>query len=421
MVSVLFVILPILASGCTQQPTASSDQAAQTADSQKPALKLVHPEKKDIRRMIERPGYNIQAFERTPLYAKIAGYVSKWNFDIGDAVHEGDVLAELYIPEMTVELKQKEAAVRQASSEIKQTEAAILRAQAELERTKSQYARLEKVNRSGVLDKEQVDETRLGFEAAQAAVVKAHADVDVAKAKLEVAEADRDHVQTLLQYTQVKAPYDGVVTRRTVNKGDFVQPAAANKGEALFVIDRIKPMRVFVDVSELDAVWVHEGAAVHLHAQALPDQQFHGTVTRTTKSMDRQNRNLRVEIDLPNTDGKLLPGMYMTATLIVERKNVWTLPIAAVATQGEQNFCYRVENGVTVRTRIRVGLRGSEVVEVLSKQTKPSKPGNEAPWEDISGDELVVASNVASLTEGVQVDKFPTNIQKNITTIATEH
>src|SRR5207244_761696 len=102
--------------------------------------------------------------------------------------------------------------------------------------------RLARVGRSGVLDKEQVDETRFGFEASQAAVAKAQADVEVAKARLEVAKADRDHVQTLLQYTKVRAPYDGVVTgARTINIGDFVQPGAANKAESLFVVERIKP------------------------------------------------------------------------------------------------------------------------------------------------------------------------------------
>jgi multidrug efflux pump subunit AcrA (membrane-fusion protein) len=91
-------------------------------------VKVVYPEKKDVRRPIERPGYNIEAYERTSLYAKIAGYVQKWNVDMGDSVRKDDILAELYIPEMEVELKQKEASVRQAASEIEQAEAAKLRA-----------------------------------------------------------------------------------------------------------------------------------------------------------------------------------------------------------------------------------------------------------------------------------------------------
>src|SRR5262249_32809651 len=139
-----------LAAGCNRPPTASREQVAQAAPSETPAVKVVQPEKKDVRRLIERPGYNVEAYERTALYAKIAGYVRKWNFDMGDSVHKDDLLAELYIPELEVELSQKEAAVGQAASEIKQSDAALLRAQFELERAKGQYERLARVGRSGV-------------------------------------------------------------------------------------------------------------------------------------------------------------------------------------------------------------------------------------------------------------------------------
>jgi RND family efflux transporter MFP subunit len=255
-----------------------------------------------------------------------------------------------------------------------------------------------------VLDKEQVDETRLGFMAAEAAVAKALADVDVAKARLEVAQADKEHVQTLLQYTKVRAPYDGVVTRRNVNTGDFVQPAAGtSKGESLFVVEKVDPVRVFINVQELEAVWVRDGDTALIRPQSLQGQQFKGKVTRTSGALNPQNRTLRTEIDLPNAEGKLLPGMYVTATIIAERKQVWALPVAAVVTQGEQTFCYRVEGGKAVRTSIQVGLRGNELVEVLKKQGKPATAGAEGPWQDLTGEEVVVKENVAGLTDGQAV------------------
>src|SRR5437660_7553009 len=123
-------------SGCNRQPAASRDEAAAP---EAPEVKVVRPKKKDVRRPVERPGYNIEAYERTPLYAKIPGYIQKWNFDIGDRVRKDDLLAELDIPEMAVELKQKEATVRQAAAEIEQAHAAKQRAEADQERAKSQY------------------------------------------------------------------------------------------------------------------------------------------------------------------------------------------------------------------------------------------------------------------------------------------
>jgi RND family efflux transporter MFP subunit len=401
-------VLVGLAAGCNRQPTASSDKPAQAAPAGPAAVKVVHPERKDVRHPIERPGYNIEAYERTPIYAKIAGYVRKWNFDMGDAVRKGDILAELDIPEMDVELKQKQASILQAASEIKQAEADVLRTQAEERRAKSQYDRLARVGSSGTLDKDQVDEYRLGSEAAQAAVAKAQADVDVARQRLKVAEANRDHVATLLQYTKIPAPYDGVVTRRGVNTGDFVQPASAAKGESLFVVEKVDPVRVFVNVQEPEAVWVRDGDAALVRVESLQGRQFKGTVTRSSGSLNPQNRTLRTEIDLPNPAGPdgerpLKPGMFVNATIIAQRKNVWTLPAPAVAAQGEQAFCYRVEDGKALRTPIQVGLRGSDRVEVVKKQTKPVTPVEEVVWEDWTGDEVIVAADPASLTEGQAV------------------
>src|SRR5262249_17844970 len=144
---------------------------------------------------------------------------------------------------------------------------------------------------------------------------------------------------------------------------------------------------------ELEAVWVRDGDVALIRVQGLQGQQFKGTVTRSSKSLNR--RTLRTQIDLPNTDEKLLPGMFVNATIIAEHKNVWSLPATAVVTRGEQTFCYRVESGKAVRMPIRVGLRGNEPdnerVEVVKKQVKPSRAGEEAPWEDFSGEEVIVA------------------------------
>jgi HlyD family secretion protein len=395
--SVTMVLLGMV-SGCNQP---SATPSGETTASKTPEVKVVRPEKKDVRRLIERPGYNIEAYERTPLYARISGYVQKWTADMGDRVPKDAVLAELYVPEMDVELKQKEASMRQASAEIEQAKTVILRAQAELERAQSQYTRLAQAGRGGLLGKDEVDEYRLGFEAAQAALAKAKADVSVAEARLDVAKADRDHVEALLQYTKIRAPYDGVVTRRSINTGDLVQPNAANKSDSLFVVEKVDPVRVFVNVQELEAVWVRDGDVALIRPQSLQGQEFKGKVTRTAGALHPQNRTLRTEIDLPNAEGKLMPGMYVTATVIAEHKNVWALPVAVVVTQGEQTFCYRVENGKAVRTPIQVGLRGNELVEVLKKQTKPA-PDQESVWEDFTGEEVIVA-NAVSVTDGQAV------------------
>jgi RND family efflux transporter MFP subunit len=409
-----------LVGGCTRpQADGSQKEPAQAASAQLPTVKVAHPQKKDVRRFIDRPGYNIEAYERTPLYAKIASYVLKWNFDIGDSVkgpkydssgklvYAGDVLAELYIPEMDVEFTQKKATVLQAAAEIEQAGAAVLRAEADLKRAKSQSDRLARLGRDGTVTKEEVEEARLGFEAAQAALAKAQADKETAAARKKVAEADRDRVETLLEYRQIRAPFDGVVTRRAVNTKDFVQPAAANKGESLFVVERIQPVRVFIHVQEPDNVWVREGDVALIRVKSLQGRVFESPVTRTSKSLNPQNRTLRTEIDLDNKDGKLLPGMFVDATIIAEHKGAWSLPAKAIMTTGDETFCYRVEKGRAIHTPLQIGMQGNErdneLVEVLKKQIKPPQSTSGAEWQDITGDEIIIATDPASLQDGQAV------------------
>jgi HlyD family secretion protein len=394
--------LLVLTFGCNNPSTPSRDQAAPATSAEATQVKVIRPSKGDVRRPIERPGYNIEAYERTLLYAKVAGYVRKWNFDLGDRVRKDDILAELYVPEMEVELKQKEASVGQAAAEIKQADAAVLRGRAELTRARTQYERLSRL--TAVIEKDQVDEYRLGFDAAQATMAKVEADLDVAKARLKVAEADRDRVQTMLQYTKIPAPFDGIVTGRVVSTGDFVQPVGASKSEAPFVVEKVDPVRVFVNVQELEAVWIHDGDIALIRPQGLPGQQFTGKVTRNSGTLNPQNRTLRTEIDLRNAEGKLLPGMYVTVTIIAEHKNVWTLPASAVAIQGEQAYCYRVEKGKAVRTNIRTGIRNDKLVEILTKETGAPKSSESVPWEDLTGEEVIVENAAAIMKDGQTVN-----------------
>jgi multidrug efflux pump subunit AcrA (membrane-fusion protein) len=363
-------------------------------------IRLVKPERNTVRYAIEQPGFNIEAFQETALYAKISGYVQQWNADLGDRVRKDQVLAELYVPEMEGEVKQKEASVQQASAQVEQARAAILTAQAQLERAQSQFERFQRAGKNGTLDQENIEEARLGFEASRAALAKARADLTGAQAALEVSKANRDIAKTLLQYRYIRAPYDGIITQRYVNKGDFIQPAGARP---LFIVNQIHPVRVFVNVPGVDAPWIKDGDPVTLRLQGAGGEFFQGKVTRNSRSLNPQSRTLRTEIDLPNPQGKLLPGMYVQSSITVEHRHVWTLPAAAIATEGEQTFCYRVENGKALRTPLQIGLTGSGLVEVLKKQVPALSPGGEAKWEDFTGDEFVVASNPTALSDGQDV------------------
>lgn len=390
--------------GCDRPAPAPSATPPRPA-AEGPAVRTVRPERKTVRHAIDQPGFNIEAFQETALYAKVSGYVAKWNVDMGDPVKKGDVLAELDVPEMVVEVKQKEASIRQAEAQVRQAKAAVLTAEARLGRSKSQYERLARVGQGGVLDRENVDEARLGYEAGKAALEKAKADVAAAESLVDVAKANRDYARTMLRYTAIRAPYDGIVTqRRNVSAGDFVRPGDAGaKGQPLYVMQQTDPVRVFVHVPAADAGWAQVGDPVSLRLRGAGGELFRGKVTRTARSLDPQARTLRTEIDVPNPDGKLLSGMYVQARITVEHPDVWTLPAAAVRTEGDQTFCYTVEGGKAIRTPLQVGLRGGGLVEVLKKQARPTTEGEEGRWEAIRGAEEVVAGDAAALRDSQPV------------------
>ena len=391
--------------GC-DRPSAPGPQPAPTGQpaAEAPAVRTMHPERTTVRYEIDQPGFNIEAFQETPLFAKVTGYVAKWNVDIGDPVRKGDVLAELDVPEMVVEVRQKEASIRQAQAQVQQAKAAVLTAQARLERSKSQYERLARVGKGGALDDENVDEARLGYEAGKAALEKSKADVSAAEALVEVAKANRDYAQTMLRYTEIRAPYDGVVTQKNVSAGDLLRPADAGaKGRPLYVVQQLDPVRVFVNVPGADAAWVKDGGPVSLRLQGAGGELFQGKVTRNAHSLGPQARTLRTEIDIPNPEKKLKPGMYVQSRITVEHPDVWTLPAAAVLTEGDQTFCYTVADGRAVRTSLQVGLRGGGLVEVLKKQARPASAVAEGRWEVITGAEEVVAGDAAALRDGQPV------------------
>jgi RND family efflux transporter MFP subunit len=237
----------------------------------------------------------------------------------------------------------------------------------------------------------------------EAEAVRSKAHVDIA-----VAEADRGRMAALLGYAKLTAPYNGVVTRRNVNTRDFVQPPTAGKGEPLYVVERRDVMRVFVEVPEADAAWVAKGTKARIRVQVLPGTELTGEVVRTSYALDRMARTLTAEIDLPNPQDLLRPGMYVHATLNAELPGVMTLPTSAIQTQGDvtqgyQTSCFLVMDGKVRRTPVEVGGRGTDRVQVLKKQPRPTKPDEEGRWEDFTGQEQVVLNNLGALTDGQPV------------------
>lgn len=420
----LGAVLLCAAAGCSRTSTANPVPAPVPARAAAPAqatVTAIRPEMKTVRRAISQPG-QIEANQQTPVYAKVAGFVDAVLRDIGDEVEMGQTLAVVSVPEMDEELAQKEALVTQGRAELERAQKSVAAAEARvalsdalLDRWKSEYDRLQKLMKSkGVIEQQTVEETRYQLDAARAGRDesaanrdRAQADVRVAQAKLQVAQADRRRLEALVDYTIIKAPFAGVVSRRNVDKGHFVQPASGNKGDPLFVVVEMDPVRIFVDVPESDAVWVTKGTPARVRVQAWPGREFEAKVERTAWALDPRARTLRVEIDVPNPKGELRSGMYAYATILVEHAKTWTVPASSIVNQGDQAFVYRVENGKAVRTPVEIGLREGALVEVVRKQVKLPHEGDKPSWEEFTGREEIVSTQAATLTDGQTVSVNP--------------
>jgi RND family efflux transporter MFP subunit len=457
--SLLLVVLALTpAAGCNRQPPAASAPAPAGAP-----VTVVRPEVRPVHRVVEQPG-TVQAFEETALFAKLPAFVGKitedpdklerikkntdkkeWPehdryVDRGSRVRKGQVLAELSIPELEKELIEKKAQVKLAGSEIRraekaeaaataevgsakaavtEAEAGVDRAQFVYERWQKEVSRVEKQVKGGVDTGQSLDETQLQLKAAEAgrkeanakvvsakaAVRKAEADeakataeVAVAKDRLEAAKTEVGRVEALLGYTQITAPYDGVVTRRSVNTGDFV---SGGEKVALFSVARIDPVRVVVQVPEVDAGLVVPGQDVSLAVQGLDGPPPVGKVRRTSWSLEPGSRTLWTEIDLPNPTGLVRPGTYVYARLTVELPAAWAVPAAAIGKVGDESMMYLVENEKAVRVAVQL-LRGDGKFTQLKGYKRPGAAG----WTEITGNELV-ATPAAAVTDGQSVAATP--------------
>jgi HlyD family secretion protein len=438
----VFGLIP--ATGCNRKP-----QAGGGAPPAAPQIAVIKPEQRPVKRVVEQPG-TVTAFEETALHAKFPGFVGKIEddpdkkdrpahdrqIDIGSRVKVNQVLAVLAVPELEEEWKQKTALVKQADAEIVQAEkaedaakaavvaaeslvtvaeAGVERAQALYERWQKEVDRITKLVGGGVGDSQTLDETKNQLRAAdagrkeatarvvsaQAAVKKAvadeaksAADVSSAKAKLEVTKAEVRRLEALRGYTAIKAPFDGVVTRRAVSTGDLV---TGTEKAGLFAVARMDPVRVVVSVPEADAGLVAVGQDVRLTMQAGPGSEQAGKVVRTSWSLEPGSRTLRTEIDLSNEKGFLRPGMYVHAKLTAELPAAWSVPTAALGKVGDDAIIYLVEGGKAVRVTVQP-LKGDAQFTQVRRYKKPGA----ADWTDVTGSEQV-ATPASALTDGQPV------------------
>ncbi len=424
---------------------------------------VINPTLRKIVRVVGQPSF-VESFERTSIYPKPTGYILKWVVDIGDKVKKGDVLAILFAPELIEEdatkqaavvldqrrialakevVKVAEADVAAAHSHVKEAEEILARYQAEVERWDTQTKRLQREVDTGVVDPrvllESTDQLRSSTAArnkatasikrakaellsAEATLKKALVDVRVAEADLKVAESEQRYAKAWVDYLTLTAPYDGVIFARNANTFDFVMPTTGDPtayylspdispgaASPIYVVERTDIVRVFVDIPEQDANYVHIGSRATVLARAYRDKPIPGLVTRTSWALNMKSRTLRAEIDLHNPDSQILPGIYAYVNLLIERPNVQALPATAITYSGDRAYFWKHEKGHAVQTEVQTGVSDGEWIEVINHRPPVAleAPGDSVPWTPIDGTEQVIFGNLSLLDDGAPVEVAP--------------
>jgi HlyD family secretion protein len=438
-------------SGCGRNAATAGGEPSSTVETL--AVSTTTPRLETIRRSIVQPGF-IKAYEETPIYTKIAGFLETVNVDIGDKIKKGQLLGELWVPEVAEDVTVKKKKIAQAEanvvlakealkvadaniktwdSKVDEAGKGLERANADCERWKYEYeVDLKSIKTKIVLDDQTLQEALNQYKAAQATLGeaaaklayakasqsesiakrdKAKADVQVNDEQLRVSEKEWEVQKDWFAYAKITAPYDGVVTHRYVHTGHFVQ--ASNSGstsksaEPLFTVMRTDEMRIVVQVPESDAPLVKDGADAIVRVQSLRNREVHGTVTRSSWSLDMESRTLRVEIflknPLENPKEELQAGMYVTVSIIADLPNAMALPVDSILIDGTQTYCYMMEDGMAKRVNVQVGVQNDRWIQLLLKQKRSTKEGEESEWVKFTGTERVIVSNITSIRDGQPV------------------
>jgi membrane fusion protein (multidrug efflux system) len=321
-------LLPLLicvAWGCRPAAPASPAPKASEAPVE---VKTVHPVRREITRGLVLPG-NILPNQQVTLFAKVPGYLQKIAVDQGDAVKQGDVIATIEAPELIADQAKFKADLEIA----------------------------------------QIDFQRISKAQEKAPDLVVAQSIDTARAKFLAAKANLERAETLLGFTRISAPFAGMVTRRFVDAGAFIPAAtssSAPQNAAIVTLMDFSVVRVQVAVPEHEVPPVKVGLPATLTIDELPGRQFEGKISRYSHALDEM-KTMLVEIDLPNTKGELLPGMYVKAKIGIEKKaDALVLPVDAVVMEKANASAFTVVNGKAKKTPLKIGFNDGTNIEVVT-------------------------------------------------------
>lgn len=302
---------------------------------------------------LDLPG-TVQSFAQTPIYARTSGYIARRYVDIGDHVKAGQLLAMIEDP-------QTEQSLRQARATLLQLKAQLLQAQANATLSTLNNTRGQQLHKEGVISQEAAD-NYTALSGANDATVAA------AKANIGAGEANVRSLEEQASFSRVVAPFTGVILSRSIDTGSLITSGSANSVTQLFTIGQSGVVRVFINVPQSNAPDALNSSTAQVTFRELPGHVYSGALTRSSTAIDPASRTLLAEIDLQNTDGKILPGMFATVSFAVKNsKPPVLLPGNALVVRTAGPQAYTVDaNNVAHLHSVTLGRDYGTDVEVVS-------------------------------------------------------
>jgi RND family efflux transporter MFP subunit len=342
-------------------------------------------------------------YQDVDVMAKVAGYVKTISVDIGDHVQQGQVLAVLEAPEIQSDAARAKAGVAAAEANIVTAQAAVQRAQAIAGMTKLSFQRLQEVatKDKGLVPRQDIDVAQSRQMEAEAQLASAESSVQAAKDAKAGADQELIRAQTMIGYATIRAPFAGVVTKRYANTGSMIQAGIASQTQAMPVVKLAQNnlLRLILPVPVNDVAGVKNGQAVDVNVSSL-GRTLQGTVTRSADSIQMATRTMDTEVDVPNRDGSLVPGMYAEVHLhLAARPNVLSVPLDAVDGLGTSvQQAYVVRDGIVHLVIVKTGLQTPNRLEIVSGLQE--------------GDKVIVGRHTG-LSDGERVDAQAAGYENN--------
>ncbi len=317
------LLVLILLSACQRSTTEPASKLPPPA-----TVQIVHPHRGEITRSVTLPA-SVLAYQQATLYAKVAGYLKTITVDKGDEVKEGALLADIEVPELLADLA---------------------KFRAELEVAAIDYKRVSEAQK-------------------KAPDLVVPQTVDNAKGKLDIAKANLERTETLLNFAKITAPFSGVITKRMVDPGAFIPAAtsgSAAQNAALLTLMDFSKVRIQVAVPELEAAFVKKDQPIKVSVEGLPGRPFDGKITRFSYALDDATKTMLAEAELPNPTRELRPGMFATIKIGIERKtDTLLVPVESLFVEKTKNSVFTVTDNKAKKVAVKAGFNDGVSIEIL--------------------------------------------------------